>query len=81
VEPGKIEEGCRAGMRDGRRKPGLARYLPGDYHQRIVIVSGTSIVLPFRFLFFPRLASLAGPPHTHWSPLICIIFHATRGVE
>lgn len=53
--------GCRAGMRDGRRKPGLARYLPGDYHQRIVIVFGDFhcvrpllTVFPFSFflLFF-----------------------------
>lgn len=82
--------GCRAGMRDGRRKPGLARYLPGDYHQRIVIVSGISIVcVPyllffpsvfscFFFNFFPWLASLAAPPNLR-GPFICIIFLCHKG--
>jgi len=63
-------------MRDGRRKPGLARYLPGDYHQRIVIVFGDFhcvrpllTVFPFSF-FLPQGVSSGSCPHSRVSSMV-----------
>lgn len=84
--------GCRAGMRDGRRKPGLARYLPGDYHQRIVIVFGDFhcvrpllTVFPFSFFLiffqlFSMVSIVSGSPEPAW-PIHLHNFFLPQGVS